>query len=537
MTHSFFAQMGGFAFDTDNSGEPYIPGSPRLHLTANGAAALAKLGHLPNVSKAHISDKSKVDSLGKALVIIQGGWLVVQCIARRAGHLPLTLLELNTLAHVVCALIMYALWWDKPLNIRDPLILSGDWVRPTTAAMWMFSRISTQRSRLGRNKEVVEPPEIERLYHFEQVKDPAGHLAQFSSRPSKRPHEVVINIDPPPQCDHNPGTFFCDDESQQFPSAADFFKTASSLSLSSLWITNSYLRPCKHVTVEDKVFTVATLPGPYDQPSSLVHLYGEQVLHPPGFGLRPSSRYFRERIYVDPPELGLGRVPGKRVTCRPLLQISVDKVKLERWHLAAQSIRAHPEIWKPLERRLADIQDSNGNLWTKSEFPARKCERNYVDPRIQNWAGNDLLWTNHHVASVIFFIVCVTIYGGIHAAAWNGDFPTEMERTLWRYATISISSSGILYAVGVLVKRAEHWCSSIERKGDVKESSDDGCAAFLVKILCMILNVVLYSVMAALTCLYIFVRCFLVVEPFISLRSLPPQVYQTPQWSQYIKHF
>ena len=37
LTHSFFAQMGGFAVDTNDPGEdPYAPGSPRLFFTANG---------------------------------------------------------------------------------------------------------------------------------------------------------------------------------------------------------------------------------------------------------------------------------------------------------------------------------------------------------------------------------------------------------------------------------------------------------------------------------------------------------------------
>jgi hypothetical protein len=68
MTHSFFAQMGGFVIDTNDPGEDqYITESPRLHLTANGVAVLAELGHLPPISKDFILDKSKADHFAKAL--------------------------------------------------------------------------------------------------------------------------------------------------------------------------------------------------------------------------------------------------------------------------------------------------------------------------------------------------------------------------------------------------------------------------------------------------------------------------------------
>jgi len=37
---------------------------------------------------------------------------------------------------------MYALWWHKPLSPREPFILTGDWVEPLCAYMYMCSEIS-----------------------------------------------------------------------------------------------------------------------------------------------------------------------------------------------------------------------------------------------------------------------------------------------------------------------------------------------------------------------------------------------------------
>ncbi|KAK3361457.1 hypothetical protein B0T24DRAFT_724661 [Lasiosphaeria ovina] len=45
---------------------------------------------------------------------------------RLAAGLPISLLELNTFAHVVFAVYVFAAWWDKPLDINEPVIISLD---------------------------------------------------------------------------------------------------------------------------------------------------------------------------------------------------------------------------------------------------------------------------------------------------------------------------------------------------------------------------------------------------------------------------
>ena len=101
MTHSFFASTGGFAFENPDDKAQYLPKScKRLTLTARGVALLASCGHLPNVSEAEITDKSKANNVAKALVIIQASWMLLQVVGRLLAALPVTLLEVNTIAHV-----------------------------------------------------------------------------------------------------------------------------------------------------------------------------------------------------------------------------------------------------------------------------------------------------------------------------------------------------------------------------------------------------------------------------------------------------
>ena len=101
MAHSFFASTGGFAFEIEDAGR-FLPNNcpRRLTLTACGMAFLAKCGHLPNVSEAEITDKSKANDVAKALVLVQASWMLVQVIGRVIAKLPVTLLEINTIAHV-----------------------------------------------------------------------------------------------------------------------------------------------------------------------------------------------------------------------------------------------------------------------------------------------------------------------------------------------------------------------------------------------------------------------------------------------------
>ena len=68
-----------------------------------------------------IKDKAKSDWLAKSLVLLQTTWFVIQCIARAIHHLPVTHLEIVTLAYAAMNFIIYIFWWNKPLNVNRPV--------------------------------------------------------------------------------------------------------------------------------------------------------------------------------------------------------------------------------------------------------------------------------------------------------------------------------------------------------------------------------------------------------------------------------
>jgi hypothetical protein len=75
----------------------------------------------PTVSVAEIEDRSKGDGFSKTIAVGQTLWFIVQCLARRAQHLDVTLIELLTLSLAVLNGVMYFLWWHKPLDVRCPV--------------------------------------------------------------------------------------------------------------------------------------------------------------------------------------------------------------------------------------------------------------------------------------------------------------------------------------------------------------------------------------------------------------------------------
>ncbi|KAF8325750.1 uncharacterized protein EI90DRAFT_3071613 [Cantharellus anzutake] len=107
--------------------------------------------------------------------------------------------------------------------------------------------------------------------------------------------------------------------------------------------------------------------------------------------------------------------------------------------------------------------------------------------------------------SLFIFAAAGMIFGGIHCLAWSFPFPTHKEMILWRVAAIYITVAPIVIMLGNLVA------------GHVLATSG--------VVIVLILPV------------YVAARVILLVLTFSSLRSPPPDLYQTPSWSSFLPHF
>lgn len=133
MTHSHYVIMGGFAIVPGEQQSParywhkYLQQchEDRLTISTEGVQFLANLDPalIPQLSTVEIKDKSKASGMAKAFVCAQALWFCAQCVARLSQDLKISLLELNTFAHAMCTLLVYILWWDKPLDIEEPTII------------------------------------------------------------------------------------------------------------------------------------------------------------------------------------------------------------------------------------------------------------------------------------------------------------------------------------------------------------------------------------------------------------------------------
>ncbi|KAF8135897.1 hypothetical protein K438DRAFT_1947316 [Mycena galopus ATCC 62051] len=115
-THGFFFCMGGFVSST---GYPIVTGI-QLNDPHLGPEFLKGI---QNIRAEDITYKSKGDALSKGVALAQGLWFCTQCLARVHQHLTVTELEVSTLAFAVVNIFIWLLWWEKPLDVQQPLVV------------------------------------------------------------------------------------------------------------------------------------------------------------------------------------------------------------------------------------------------------------------------------------------------------------------------------------------------------------------------------------------------------------------------------
>jgi hypothetical protein len=77
-------------------------------------------------------------------VSLQASWFAAQCISRMALGMTISLLELSTFAHAICALVAYAFWWHKPLDVEEPTLVQGQDADLVCAGMCMRTDLGSK---------------------------------------------------------------------------------------------------------------------------------------------------------------------------------------------------------------------------------------------------------------------------------------------------------------------------------------------------------------------------------------------------------
>ena len=147
MSHSFFANMGGYIIRTSRM-EDHAYHDP-YHLTADNIYDLRRSGHLkklPDVTEEELHDRSKSDSLLKAIALGQILWSIMQIIARGLQKLTISPLELSVLAYAACSIIIYALYWKKPKSVQIPSTIAWDQNMIPSVALKILEKSETTPS-------------------------------------------------------------------------------------------------------------------------------------------------------------------------------------------------------------------------------------------------------------------------------------------------------------------------------------------------------------------------------------------------------
>ena len=125
--HGFYAGMGGYVLNHRGMQIPLVVPEiiSLLKITSKDGE---RPFSLPPLTREDIEDRSKAGDIGKLFAGVQIGWLILQCIARAGYHLPISQLEISTVAFGVCTIIAYGFWWNKPMDIKmtTPVFYDGE---------------------------------------------------------------------------------------------------------------------------------------------------------------------------------------------------------------------------------------------------------------------------------------------------------------------------------------------------------------------------------------------------------------------------
>lgn len=85
-----------------------------------------------------------------------------------AQYIPISLLELNTFGHAVCAVIIYILWWDKPFEVDYPTVVRSQPLLDIYALAWIRSFRSSS-VKLWKEEFEARLDNAEQFHKLEEV--------------------------------------------------------------------------------------------------------------------------------------------------------------------------------------------------------------------------------------------------------------------------------------------------------------------------------------------------------------------------------
>ncbi|KAL0567493.1 hypothetical protein V5O48_014497 [Marasmius crinis-equi] len=490
-SHSFFVVMGGFILKNEK-------GRPLRPLLVEDISRNVDAISIPFISEREIHDRSKGDTLSKTLILFQTMWFLLQVLARVISGLPITELELVTVAFASLNILAYAFWYYKPLNVD--------------------CAISVPVSRLFSTLEPVSDSNISTIYFVDPSTAAASPLS-LGSTPADPPIEL---IPPPAAYGHSP-----------LSSGSSHSTSASTTSLLSLGCT--YINP----------------PGGLNTPSPV---------YEPLFG-RPSSASFMSTpptaeasdipIHVPGPTGGGGTQSLLFFVLSSLTEVILGPTIFGETDTSAQKLLSRAsersagiKLWKFLMRGLryglqqglrpgdesALVREAFASLEDRSSFTLRA-------PTFYCGSSPARLVSGGH-----FQLLLALYLGTIHCLGWNFHFDTMVVLWLWRVSAILLTFPPFYFLL--ITASAKIWRKrmllTLESKMSTLSLWENlfyytGVPSLLLFFIRRFL--VCFRVLdSSLFYCYFLARVVLVILPLILLRDLPPRALEEIEWTKYLPH-
>ncbi|KAK3684094.1 hypothetical protein B0T22DRAFT_269790 [Podospora appendiculata] len=481
-THSFYAIMGGFACENSKDHKDFVPfpdRRERMTLNVDGLVLLAKTAPdvIPDISAESIKDKSKANHLAKSIVCLQAIWFCVQVITRLAFGLGISLLELNTSAHAVCALMVYLLWWDKPLDIAEPTILPAN--DPRIAELCAAMCLNEMAVLIDSNvlyfiiscwlrDHDPTATQMDRRPAFDSSRNPAPVLGVIKLTPKEIVSRDLTHPALTPRADEaQPPTTH---ESIPSPTRDSGVGGATD---NPVFI---------ELESEIEILSFVMVPPMFKNRASNSNAIIEAEISHDFWELYKLSTRSTEILFT------LGST-AKLVACLqtwpfndddPDLDLKdIERLLDDNSALAARSLRA-------VYRATLEISDLLGS-----------------DKSLQVLAGG-VSWA-------------AIIYSAWHLTARNGPFISEQEELLWRICALGLAIPSVCVQAVISVAQTIHPLSELFWYR----------VALLIVFGCFTPMLIIFM---------IFCRTYLVVESFFSLPYLPDSAFLLPNWSPYFPH-
>lgn len=433
LEHAFYANSGGFLLQ--------CPDCAAFPVNAASVYFLVSKGYidLPDMTADEIKDKSKADSFAKFVAIFQGFWLVAQTIARLVQGLPLSQLELFTLAFVVSTAMSYYFWWRKPQNVSTPTVIPCPFP------------VAKIRADAG-------------LAHEDWTSTPMDFVECEGRRWRRRDMFQNFDLEAAP---------WRTDKTSAAPAGND-----------------TTPQDGKTSEKENK------LEGEVGERGGISKYMGSEAEPSP---VSPSNTFKKE-------EVGYKRVDSDlTLVCTPTIPRPSKQAPLRVGNSTSEDEEYTPTQRQPVQR----VPDD-------ATLPPA-----IIPPKI-----------------ILSLILPSLLHSTIHLLGWDLEYPTDIERQLWRAAAVTLTAAScvsiaITRLLALVGYRGRYSLVYFWVNADYEEPGGDqrGGLRRPARSFALI-EVFLWLTTAGL----IIARLYIIVEVVVSLRAMPRDVFITVNWIDFLPH-